>query len=63
MVHYPLPLHRQPAYAHLGYREGSFPVAEALARRALSLPIYPELPLSDAERVVDIVRGYFRRPK
>ncbi|MEW6741438.1 MAG: DegT/DnrJ/EryC1/StrS family aminotransferase [Planctomycetota bacterium] len=42
-LHYPIPLHLQPAYARLGYRKGSFPVAERLAAQLLSLPVYPEL--------------------
>ena len=42
-IHYPVPLHLQPAYHHLGYREGRFPVSEALADRIVSLPMYPEL--------------------
>jgi len=42
-VHYPIPLHRQPAYAYLGLREGSLPVAEQYCRETLSLPIYAEL--------------------
>lgn len=42
-LHYPLPLHRQKAYAHLHLPVGSFPVAEACAERLLSLPLYPEL--------------------
>jgi dTDP-4-amino-4,6-dideoxygalactose transaminase len=42
-VHYPVPLHLQPAYAPLGYRAGDLPVTEAVARSCLSLPIYPEM--------------------
>src|SRR5207249_1497104 len=42
-VHYPIPLHLQPAYKHLGYRAGAFTESERAAREVLSLPIYPEL--------------------
>ncbi len=42
-VHYPIPLHLQPAYQSLGYHQGDMPVAEELARTELSLPMYPEL--------------------
>ena len=42
-VHYPVPLHRQPAYQHLGIPEGALPVTEQVASRILSLPMYPEL--------------------
>jgi dTDP-4-amino-4,6-dideoxygalactose transaminase len=51
-LHYPLPLHRQPAYRWLGYREGAFPVAERVAERLLSLPMYPELEAGQQEQVV-----------
>ena len=51
-LHYPIPLHLQEAYRSLGYRAGDFPVSERLARRILSLPIYPELPAEAAEYVV-----------
>jgi dTDP-4-amino-4,6-dideoxygalactose transaminase len=54
-VHYPLPSHRQPATADLGYAAGSLPVTERLAARVLSLPMYPELPLEHVERVAEQV--------
>ncbi|AVT36141.1 DegT/DnrJ/EryC1/StrS aminotransferase family protein [Plantactinospora sp. BB1] len=60
-VHYPVPLHLQPAYASLGYRPGDLPVTEAWARECLSLPIYPELTEEQLETVVAEIRGYFER--
>ena len=57
-IHYPLPLHLQPAYAGLGYREGDLPVTEAAAATCLSLPLYPELGERDQDRVVALVRSF-----
>jgi dTDP-4-amino-4,6-dideoxygalactose transaminase len=54
-VHYPLPSHLQPACADLGLGPGSLPVTEALAERVLSLPMYPELPIEQVERVAATV--------
>ncbi|MEI6127493.1 MAG: DegT/DnrJ/EryC1/StrS family aminotransferase, partial [Pseudomonadota bacterium] len=42
-IHYPIPLHLQQAYAYLGYQEGSFPHAEAAAKKIISLPLFPEI--------------------
>lgn len=60
-IHYPLPVHMQPAYADLGYRPGAFPAAEAFAADTLSLPIFPELTFSQVDRVcaslAEILRG------
>jgi dTDP-4-amino-4,6-dideoxygalactose transaminase len=57
--HYPIPVHLAPAYASLGYREGAFPVSEALARECLSLPIFPGMSESQAAVVVEAVAEYF----
>jgi dTDP-4-amino-4,6-dideoxygalactose transaminase len=54
-LHYPLPLHLQPALAMLGYGEGDFPVAEEWAQTLLSLPMFPELEPAEIERVADVV--------
>jgi len=51
-VHYPIPLHLQPAFANLGLGEGAFPVAEAAAKRVMSLPMYPDLSMADQDKVV-----------
>jgi UDP-2-acetamido-2-deoxy-ribo-hexuluronate aminotransferase len=51
-VHYPIPLHLQPAFANLGLGEGAFPVAEAAAKRVMSLPMYPDLSVADQDKVV-----------
>jgi dTDP-4-amino-4,6-dideoxygalactose transaminase len=51
MVYYPLSLHLQPAYAHLGYRPGQLPKAEQVSREVLSLPMFPELTAEQQERV------------
>ncbi|MFY1691531.1 DegT/DnrJ/EryC1/StrS family aminotransferase [Plantactinospora sp. WMMB782] len=58
-VHYPIPLHLQPAYASLGHRPGELPVTEAWARECLSLPIYPELTDGQLATVLARVRDYF----
>ena len=55
-VHYPLPVHLQPAYAALGYDAGAFPIAEAAAREELSLPIYPEISDTVVTEVVNAIR-------
>jgi dTDP-4-amino-4,6-dideoxygalactose transaminase len=54
-IHYPVPLHLQNAYANLGYRSGDFPVAEALAREIVSLPMYPQLTVDQRIRVASEV--------
>jgi dTDP-4-amino-4,6-dideoxygalactose transaminase len=56
-VHYPTPIHLQPAYAHLGLGVGAFPEAERSAARVLSLPMYPELSDAQVDRVAETLRA------
>jgi dTDP-4-amino-4,6-dideoxygalactose transaminase len=57
-IHYPIPLHRQPVLATLGYGVGSFPQTERLAARSFSLPMYPELPPDHLEYVAASIRHW-----
>lgn len=58
-VYYPLPLHLQKCFADLGYKAGDLPVAEELANKVLSIPIYPELTREMQEYVTDSIKEYF----
>lgn len=58
-LHYPLPLHLQAAYAHLGLGRGSFPVTEAASTHVLSLPMFPELAPAQIARVADAIREFY----
>ena len=59
-IHYPVPLHVQPAFAFMGHRAGDFPVSEKLGNSVLSLPMYPELDDRQVARVVTAVRAFER---
>lgn len=54
-IHYPVPIHLQPAFASLGHKRGDFPNAEALSDSVLSLPIYPELSVQQQNQVLEAV--------
>jgi dTDP-4-amino-4,6-dideoxygalactose transaminase len=58
-IHYPTPVHRLPVYDDLGYADGVFPRAEARARVMLSLPMYPEMPMSAVDQVSDAIKDFF----
>ena len=58
-IHYPVPLHLQPAYGFLGLRRGAFPVSEAACDSVVSLPIYPTLAEAQIEAVIAAVTGFF----
>jgi dTDP-4-amino-4,6-dideoxygalactose transaminase len=57
-IHYPLPVHLQPAYADLGYCPGDLPVSERAAREVLSLPLYPEMSAAHVEEVAERVNAF-----
>lgn len=57
-IHYPVAIHRTPAFEHLGYREGDFPVAESASSKIVSLPIYPEIGEERVRAVVSEVRAW-----
>ena len=57
-IHYPVPLHLQKAYVHLGYRAGDFPVADAAANQIVSLPMYPQLDTEQQRRIVQQVADF-----
>ncbi len=61
-VHYPVPVHLQPAMAFLGYKKGSLPRAEEAARSVLSLPLYAGMPEADVRRVAAEVRAFYEGP-
>jgi dTDP-4-amino-4,6-dideoxygalactose transaminase len=61
-IHYPVPIHLQPAYTDLGFRRGAFPNAERLAERILSLPVYPQLTPGQIAYVAGKVRSFVGRP-
>ena len=55
-IHYPIPLHQQKAYQHLGYKTGDFPVTERVAREIVSLPMFPQLQTSQQDEVAAAVK-------
>jgi dTDP-4-amino-4,6-dideoxygalactose transaminase len=57
--HYPTPVHLTAAYQWLGYRRGQFPVSEALAATALSLPLFPGISELEIELVADAISDFF----
>jgi dTDP-4-amino-4,6-dideoxygalactose transaminase len=58
-TYYPTPLHLQPCFTDLGYSRGDFPHTEAACDRAIALPLYPDLSLSEVDRVCDAIRRFY----
>jgi dTDP-4-amino-4,6-dideoxygalactose transaminase len=62
-IHYPVPLHLQPAFRDCGTKRGDLPMAERACRQILSLPLWPYMPESAVERVAACIIGFYRRPQ
>ncbi len=60
-IYYPLPLHLQPCFSYLGYKEGSCPESERAAKEVLSIPVFPELTRSQQDRVIGAIRAFYGR--
>jgi UDP-2-acetamido-2-deoxy-ribo-hexuluronate aminotransferase len=55
MCYYPIPLHAQEAFACYGYKNGDFPITERLAKRVISLPMYPELSAESITTIASVL--------
>ncbi len=60
-VYYPLPLHLQPCFAHLGYKQSSHPESERAAAEVISLPIFPELTRAQLDETIEGIRSFYGR--
>jgi len=61
LIHYPLPIHLQEAYKHLGYKKGDFPIAEKMANEVLSLPMWVGLKKEEIEMICKAIRNFKRK--
>ena len=61
IIYYPIPIHLQPAYKELGYKEGSLPITEKVCNQVISLPIFPELESVQQTYVIDIIKSIFNK--
>ena len=59
LVHYPIPIHLQPAASYLNFKKGSFPIVEKLSNEILSLPLYPGMPTEHQEQVVSLILKFY----
>lgn len=60
MIYYPQPLHLQPVFKDLGYKEGDFPITEKATKEAISLPMFPELKEEQQQYVIDCIAKFYQ---
>ena len=60
-IHYPIPIHLQNAYKHLGYKKGDFTVSEKVSKEILSLPMYPQLTADQQEYIVEKIKKFLSK--
>ena len=60
LIHYPIPIHLQKAYQHLGFKKGDFPIAEEIADTCLSLPIWPGMKQSEVNYIAEKITDFFK---
>ena len=58
-IYYPLPLHLQPCFSYLGFKEGDLPIAEEAARTSLAIPVFPELMKKEKDYIISAIRSFF----
>jgi len=61
IIYYPIPIHLQPAYKELGYKEGSLPITEKVCNQVISLPIFPELEYIQQSYVIEAIKKIFKK--
>jgi len=61
IIYYPIPIHLQPAYKELGYKEGSLPITEKVCNQVISLPIFPELKSIEQSYVIDKIKEILKK--
>jgi dTDP-4-amino-4,6-dideoxygalactose transaminase len=61
IIHYPTPIHLQPAYEFLNYKKGDFPITEKVSEEIVSLPIYPELEEKEISYIIAKIINYFKK--
>ncbi|MCF8163541.1 MAG: DegT/DnrJ/EryC1/StrS family aminotransferase [Polynucleobacter sp.] len=58
-IHYPVPMHLQPAASHLGYKQGDFPIAEKLSKNTISLPVHEFITKADCDHVIKLIQHFY----